>query len=50
MGKLIDFEAYPVRITLPILLRDKTTKKNIIWATNAYRKKKQVFRTGTTLT
>lgn len=36
MGKLIDFEAYPVRITLPILLQDKTTKKNIIWATDAY--------------
>ena len=36
MGKLIDFEAYPVRMTLPILLQDKTTKKNIIWATDAY--------------
>ena len=39
MGKLIDFEAYPVRITLPILLQDKTTKKNIIWATDAYSEK-----------
>ena len=36
MGKLIDFEAYPIRVTLPILLQDKTTKKNIIWATDAY--------------
>lgn len=39
MGKLIDFEAYPVRITLPILLQDKTTKKNIIWATDVYSEK-----------
>lgn len=36
MGNLIDFEDYPVRMTLPILLQDKTTKKNIIWATDAY--------------
>lgn len=36
MEKLIDFEAYPVRMTLPILLQDKTTKKNIIWATDTY--------------
>lgn len=43
MGKLIDFEAYPVRITLPILLQDKTTKKNIIWATDAYADKGNGF-------
>lgn len=36
MGKLIDFESYPVRTTLRILMQDKTTKKNIIWATDAY--------------
>ena len=36
MGKLIDLDAYPVRISLKILLQDKTTKKNIIWATDAY--------------
>ena len=36
MGKLIDFDSYPVRTTLPILLQDKTTKKNIIWATSVY--------------
>ena len=37
MGKLIDLDAYPVRISLKILLQDKTTKKNIIWATDAYK-------------
>ncbi|WP_282929009.1 restriction endonuclease subunit M [Anaerococcus sp. Marseille-Q7828] len=33
---LIDFNFYPIRITLKSLLRDKSTKKNIIWATNTY--------------
>lgn len=37
MNKLIDLNAYPVRTTLKILLQDKTTKQNIIWATDAYR-------------
>ena len=37
MGKLIDLDAYPIRISLKILLQDKTIKKNIIWATDAYK-------------
>lgn len=36
MEKLIDFDSYPVRTTLQILLQDKTTKNNIIWATDTY--------------
>ena len=36
MSKLIDINAYPVKDLLPILLQDKSTKKNIIWATDAY--------------
>ena len=36
MSNLIDLTAYPVRKTLRILLQDKTTKQNIIWATDAY--------------
>ena len=28
---------FPVRPVLPILLQDKTTKKNIIWATGSYK-------------
>lgn len=36
MSKLIDVSAYPVKTTLKILLQDKTTKQNIIWATDAY--------------
>lgn len=33
---LIDFNSYPVNVVLNSLLRDKSTKKNIIFATNAY--------------
>lgn len=37
MEKLIDLKAYPVQGVLPLLLKDKTTKKNIIWATDTYK-------------
>ena len=37
MEELIHLQSFPVRTTLPILLQDKTTKKNIIWATNSYK-------------
>ncbi len=36
MERLIDLNSVPVRATLKILLKDKTTKKNIIWATDTY--------------
>ena len=36
MRKLIDVSYYPVKTTLKVLLQDKTTKQNIIWATDAY--------------
>lgn len=36
MSTLIDFTFYPLRAVLPVLLQDKTTKRNIIWATDAY--------------
>lgn len=36
MDKLIDINAYPVKETLKILLQDKSTGKNIVWATDAY--------------
>lgn len=36
MDKLIDITSYPVRAILKELLQDKTTKKNIIWATDNY--------------
>lgn len=39
MEKLIDINAYPIRTTLKILLQDKTTRQNIIWATDAYAEK-----------
>ena len=34
--KLIDISKYPVANVLDILLQDKSTKKNIIWATDTY--------------
>ncbi|MCR4943131.1 MAG: restriction endonuclease subunit M [Clostridium sp.] len=36
MKKLIDFNSYPVRDVLQLLLQDKTTKQNIMFATEAY--------------
>ena len=36
MSKLIDLESYPVQPVLGRLLKDKTTKENIIFATDAY--------------
>lgn len=36
MDKIIDLNAYPVRNLLKLLLKDKTTKQNIIFATSAY--------------
>ena len=36
MRELIQLQSFPVRTVLPILLQDKTTKKNIIWATSSY--------------
>ena len=36
LKELINIHEYPIRKLLPILLMDKTTKKNIIWATDIY--------------
>ena len=36
MSDLISIHEYPVKDVLGILLADKTTRKNIIWATDAY--------------
>lgn len=36
LTNLIQMNEFPVRPVLPILLQDKTTKKNIIWATSSY--------------
>lgn len=36
MEKLIDIGSYPVVNVLNLLLQDKSTKKNIIWATDTY--------------
>ena len=39
MTELIDFESYPLKETVELLLADKTTKKHIIWATKSYEEK-----------
>lgn len=36
MQKLVDVSAYPVFDVLNVLLEDKTTGKNVVWATDAY--------------
>lgn len=36
MDKLIDLKSYPIINTIEILLKDNTTKRNIIWATDSY--------------
>ena len=36
MERLINISAYPVKPVLKLLLSDKTTKKNIVFATNSY--------------
>lgn len=36
MGNLIDISSYPVVGVLDVLLQDKSTQKNIIWATDTY--------------
>ena len=36
MGNIIRLDDYPVWPVLPILLKDKTMKRNIIWATASY--------------
>jgi hypothetical protein len=36
LKKLIEFNAYPVRNVLNLLLKDKTTKQNIVFATDSY--------------
>lgn len=38
MEELIQLNSFPIQKTISILLKDKTTKKNIIWATNSYEK------------
>lgn len=37
MKNYFDFKTYPLAFVLDKLLEDKTTKKNIIWATNSYK-------------
>ena len=36
MEKLIEISSYPIANVLDLLLQDKSTKKNIIWATDTY--------------
>ena len=42
--KLIDIGSYPVINVLDLLLQDKSTKKNIIWATDTYEELGEEFK------
>lgn len=44
MKKYIDINSYPVQFILNILLKDKSTKKNIIWATDNYESYGKAYR------
>ena len=43
MEKLIDISSYPAKQVLDVLLQDKTTRKNIIWATDTYEELGEAF-------
>ena len=47
---LIDINSYPVSVVLKSLLQDKTTKKNIIFATNVYTKNDAAINEKTQIT
>lgn len=36
MQKLVDVSAWPIKDVLNVLLEDKTTRKNVVWGTDAY--------------
>lgn len=36
LDDIIQLNSYPLKTTLDILVKDKTTKKNIVWATDGY--------------
>ena len=50
MEKLIDLKSYPVNVVLNKLLQDKSTKKNIIFATDAYSEDNPVITATTPIT
>ena len=50
MEKLIDFEVYPIQPVLGRLLKDKTTKQNIIFATDAYQENGDDFKETSQIT
>ena len=50
LTNLIQMNEFPVRPVLPILLQDKTTKKNIIWATGSYAAKGAEYGNDTQMT
>lgn len=49
LNRLIDLNAYPIQPVLRILLRDRTTGENIIWATNNYEKLGNTYHSAATM-
>ena len=50
MPDLIDLRAYPVHSTIDLLLKDKTTKQNIFWATSSYAENGEGYEAGSQIT
>lgn len=49
LNRLIDLNAYPIQPVLRILLKDRTTGENIIWATNNYEKLGNTYHSAATM-
>lgn len=50
MDKLIQLDSFTIKTTLEILLLDRTTKQNIIWATNSYQHYGEGYNEGNEIT
>ena len=50
MPDLINLRAYPVHSTIDMLLKDKTTKQNIVWATDSYEAIGEGYEKGSQIT
>ena len=50
MPDLINLRAYPVHSTIDLLLKDKTTKQNIVWATDSYEALGEGYEKGSQIT
>lgn len=50
MDDIIQLNSYPLKTTLGLLVKDKTTKKNIVWATDGYTQFGELFEQSSQIT